>query len=80
MKKNRYIEATKGTLLLLAVIHFVILIYLTFTTQNTTYLNVFSVLDLQIFFPGIEMGVLSAFISFLLILMVFLYYCKKSKS
>lgn len=79
MNIKRFLAATKKTLLLLAIAHFVILAFLTISTQNIIYLNVFSVLDIQEFFPGIETGRVSAVVSFTIMSVIYLLFYIRSK-
>jgi hypothetical protein len=74
---KRLFNALSKTLLLLAFVHFFILIYLALSTSNLTYLNTFSILDLQIFVPGIDTGAASNIISLLIVSIIFIFYFRK---
>lgn len=70
-------KALQSTILLFGTIHVLILLYLTFTTRNVTFLNVFSILDINHFIPGIEIGITSTVISTVITAGIFIYYYKK---
>lgn len=70
--------ALKKTLLLLACIHFAILIFLTIATNSLSFINLFSVLDINVLYPGIEVGKNSFVISSIVFTAIFLvFYLKK---
>ena len=77
MKNKRLKSALIKSILVFATLHIVILIYLAVTTGNLTYINVFSILDLQVFFPGIEQGVASSAISALIVATIFMWFYSK---
>ena len=56
MFKNRYIDAIAKTMLLSASVHMLILFYKTILTGNIDILNLFKILNLELFFPGIDKG------------------------
>ena len=74
--KNRYLKPLLRTLLLFAVVHFVILLFMLIATFNIEYINIFRVLGLNELLPGIEKGetsfLVSSFIAFTIYLIFFL--------
>ncbi len=74
MNKKTIFNSVQKTILFFAVTHIIVLMYLAITTQNLTYLNIFSVLDLQEFFPGIEIGTASTIASIVFVLIVYFVF------
>lgn len=72
-------RAVLRTILFFAFIHILILVYLAFTTNNFTFINIFSILDLQEFYPGIEIGTKSALISVIIVSAIFIINYKRKK-
>ena len=56
MFNNRFIDAIAKTMLFSAAVHMLILFYKTIHTGDINILNLFNILDLQLFFPGIDKG------------------------
>lgn len=80
MDNKRLVNAIKNSILVFASLHIVILLLLTIITQNPEYINLFSILDLQEFFAGIEKGVLSTALSGLIIVTIFLWFYSRGKN
>mgnify|MGYP001447738129 CR=1 FL=1 len=76
---KRLVNALFRTMIFFAGTHLLILTYLAITTGNLTYVNLFAILDLQEFFPGIEVGIVSGFISSLVGIIVFFIYFGRPK-
>jgi len=84
MFKNKYIEALAKTMLFCASVHMAILFYKTLQTGDINILNLFNILDLELFFPGIETGQTNFFLSGILFVIIysimFFYFHPKKKS
>ncbi len=76
---KRHINALKNTMVLFASAHLLILGYLALAANNFTYINLFAILDLQEFVPGIELGVISGIISAVIGLLVYTFFYLKGK-
>lgn len=76
---KKLLNALKKTILLFATLHIIILIYLTLITGNLTFINVFSILDLQEFYPGIENGTISMAVSGLIATSILIFFYYRSK-
>lgn len=70
-------KAVIRTILVFATLHILILIYLAITTSNLTFLNIFSILDLNEFYPGVEKGSGSMIVSTVVIGVIFLINYKR---
>lgn len=79
MTTKRSLNALKNTMVLFAGAHLVILAYLALATQNFTYVNLFAILDLQEFVPGIELGVISGIFSAAVGLLVYAFFYFRGK-
>lgn len=79
LHEKRFFRSLFKTVLLFAFLHITLLIVLAVTTQRMEYLNVFEIVGLSYFFPGIEDGVISFIASTVIIAGVFLLFYKKSR-
>lgn len=77
--QKKLLNTAKKTVLLFASLHIIILIYLALATNNPTFINIFSILDLQEFYPGIEKGTASMIISGLIVASIFVFFYYKDK-
>jgi hypothetical protein len=84
MFKNRYIDAIAKTMLFSAAVHMIILFYKTFQTADINILNLFNILDLELFFPGIDKGginfLLSSLLFFVIYFSAFFFFPSKKKN
>jgi len=84
MFKNRYIDATAKTMLFCASVHMIILFYKTFQTGDINIINLFNILDLELFFPGIDKGeinfLLSGILLFVIYFSAFFFFPSKKKN
>ena len=74
--RNRYLDAALKSLLFYAVIHFFLMLLYFLRFGDWTVFNLFSILGFTLFFPTIAVGVLSAVLSWVVLISVFLliYY------
>jgi len=72
ISENRYLDALLKLILLTAVIHVFVLIAAAVINADAVYLNYFNILDIDLFFPGIEQGMLSHFFSAVAMLIVYI--------
>jgi len=79
MTRKRHLNALKNTMVLFAAAHLIILGYLALAANNFTYVNLFAILDLQEFIPGIEIGVISGIFSAIVGLLVYTFFYLKGK-
>jgi hypothetical protein len=84
MFKNRHIDTIAKTMLFSASIHMLILFYKTIQTGDINIINLFNILDLELFFPGIDKGqvnfIWSVVFFFVIYLLVFLFFTHKKKN
>lgn len=69
--ENRYIDALAKTILFFAGVHLVILMFHALSSFTFDPLNVFAILDLELFVPGISTGSLSFALSIILLSLVY---------
>ena len=74
MNKQQIIEATKNTMLLSATIHIILLLVRVVQTADFTLLNVFNILDIDLFFPQITFGITNFVLSQVVIITIFLFF------
>lgn len=84
MFKNKYIDAIAKTMLFSAAVHMTILFYKTILTGDMNILNLFNILDLELFFPGIEKGemnfLFSGVLFFVIYFSMFVFFPPKKKN
>lgn len=84
MFKNKFIDAIAKTMLFSAAVHMIILFYKTILTGDVNILNLFNILDLELFFPGIEKGevnfILSGLLFFTIYFSMFFFFPPKKKN
>lgn len=80
MTKKRFLSALYKIIILCASAHLLILGCLALIRHNPTYINIFSILSLQEFFPGIEKGGISFAISVVLMLTTYFLFVASSKN
>lgn len=80
MTEKRFFNALFKTMLFFAFLHIILLVVLTVIDGKLEYLNVFQIVGLQYFFPGIEKGIVSFCISLILVGIVYLFFYQKQKS
>lgn len=79
MAKNRYLKALFKTVLCCAFFHLTLLGILFLMTLKTTYINLFTIVGLAEFFPGIDIGIVSLLISMAVALSIYFFFYFKSK-
>ncbi|MBI2641208.1 hypothetical protein HYW87_01265 [Candidatus Roizmanbacteria bacterium] len=82
MEKSRILRAFVITLLIFASAHLAILYTSAFYTGDIERINVFRLLDLQLFFPDIHKGFVSfvlSYASFLLLFLLIFFFVTKPK-
>jgi len=83
ISKNRYLDAFLKFVLLTAIIHMFLLFAAAAINADITYLNYFNILDIDLFFPGVEYGLLSQVLSIaamvVLYVIIYFYFTGKSK-
>lgn len=70
--KNRWLVALLKTLLLFAFVHISILVVYFTITKDVVELNMFNILDIDLFFPQIDQGGASFILSTIVLLVVYL--------
>lgn len=84
MFKNKYIDAITKTMLFSAAVHMLILFYKTLQTGSIDILNLFNILDLELFFPGIDRGqtnfIWSSVFFLIIYLSAFIFFPPKRKN
>ncbi|MDP6155754.1 MAG: hypothetical protein QGH39_12255 [Candidatus Thermoplasmatota archaeon] len=71
VSKNRYLDALLKLVLFSAITHIIILLYKSISTADPVIMNYFNILDLELFFKGIEKGTLSQVLSFVVVLGIY---------
>lgn len=83
ISKNRYLDAFLKFVLLTAIIHMFLLFAAAAINADIVYLNYFNILDMDLFFPGVEYGLLSQVLSVaamvVLYAIIYLYFTGKTK-
>jgi hypothetical protein len=74
ISKNRYLDAALKTLLVLAVIHFILLITYSVTTVSFSELNLFNIIELYLFLPNISKGLVSGIASAIIVVGMYLFF------
>lgn len=78
MKKQNTIQrivlALQKTILSMASLHLGIIVYRSIVTKDFRFTNAFRILDLQIFYPPIENGVINFILSWVFIATIFLFF------
>jgi hypothetical protein len=80
MNKNRLLNALFKTMLFFAICHLTLLFVLFIMSFKLSYLNAFSIIGLNNFFPGIDEGIVSFLISALISLIIYLIFFVNSDS
>ncbi len=82
--KNRYLDALLKLVLFSAITHMLILAYKSVSTADPVIMNYFNILDLELFFEGIEKGTLSQILSVVVMLgiyfAIFFLFTRKGKA
>ena len=74
--KTKYIKALKKTILFYAILHLIILLGYSVYTNNFKLLNLFNILDLELFFPNIPNGFMSDIFSVLILVIIYIIFLK----
>lgn len=80
LTKNNSIDAVLKTMLFSAIVHVAILYPHSVIHQQQSPINIFNILDLDLIFPGIELGTASFVLSYVFIFGVFAVFYKMNKS
>lgn len=80
MTEKRLFRALFKTMLFFAFFHVILLIVLSVVNANLNYLNVFSIVGLQHFFPGIDQGIVSFIVSLAVIGGVYFFFYRRHRS
>lgn len=78
--KNKYIFALVMTVATAGFTHLILLAMLSILNSDFSYFNLFSILQLSQFFPGIEKGFISLFIGGVITSGVYCYFLSKKKN
>lgn len=78
-RKNHILQALFKTIVSFASFHLILLVILSVIDGNLARLNLFSILELNEFFPHIERGVVSFSFSIAIILIVYFAFYFRSK-
>jgi len=83
ISKNRYLDAFLKLVLATAIAHMLILFIAAIINADITYLNYFNILDVDLFFPGAEAGMLSHVLSVAAMVVIYsiiyLYFTSRPK-
>lgn len=79
MTEKKFFKALFKTVLFFAFFHLILLFVLAIVNTRIVYLNVFEIVGLSHFFPGIEKGLLSFFLSIVVILVTYFVFYKRQK-
>ncbi|MDO8269769.1 MAG: hypothetical protein Q7T54_03810 [Candidatus Levybacteria bacterium] len=79
MNEKRFFRALFKTVLFYGFLHVILLSVLTIVTQKIEYLNVFFVVGINHYFPGIENGIISFVVSSGIVLVTYLLFYRNSK-
>jgi len=77
MFDNHFYRTLFKTVLFFAFFHLILLAILSVLKQNFTYINVFNIIGISEFFPGVDKGIVSFILSILVVLIVYLLFYKK---
>lgn len=80
MTEKRFFRALFKTMLFFAFLHLILLTVLTIVNGQLSYVNVFQIVGLQYFFPGIEKGLVSFVLSLIVIGIVYFFFYRKHKN
>jgi hypothetical protein len=80
MAEQRFFKALFKTVLFFAFFHLILLVVLAVVNARLTFLNVFEIVGLQHFFPGIENGALSFMVSLFVIGVVYFFFYRRHKN
>ena len=78
--KNKYLNAVFVLMLFSAIVHMVILFFLSFKTKDIYVLNYFNILDIDLFIPNILNNNLGNFISFVFMIFIYIAILKINKT
>ena len=70
--KSKYLDALKKTILLYAILHLIILLGYAIYSNNFKLLNLFNILDLELFFPNILNGFVSDIFSLVVLIIIYI--------
>lgn len=79
MTEKRFFRAIFKTILFFSFFHLILLVVLAVVNSNFTFLNVFEIVGLQYFFPGIEKGAVSFLLSLVVIGIVYFFFYQRHK-
>jgi len=77
--KNKYLNPLKKFVIFFAVLHLGIAAFLTILTGNISYFNAFFIISLNELIPNVNEGLLSALLSFIFALSVYLFFYFRQK-
>lgn len=80
MTEKRFFRALFKTMLFFAFLHLILLFVLFTLSFKLSYLNVFSIVGLDEFFPNINEGAVSFIVSLGIMLLVYFVFYKKTKN
>lgn len=80
MTEKRFFKALFKTVLFFAFFHLILLAVLTVLNGDLTFINVFEIVGLQYFFPGIENGAVSFIFSLIVIGIVYFFFFRRHKN
>jgi len=72
--KSKYLDALKKTILLYAILHLIILLGYAIYSNNFKLLNLFNILDLELFFPNILNGFVSDIFSLVVLIIIYIIF------
>lgn len=76
---KRFIAALRNTILTCAIIHLILITIYAVLNKNLNRINGFDILDIDLFFPYVGVGVFYFIASYLFIGSVYLYYYLRAK-
>lgn len=82
MKNNLYLKSLIVLMLTCASFHMILLIFFAVINADATYLNLFSILELNLIFTNVGEGTVSQFLSLLTVIILYtaIYLFEKNKA
>lgn len=78
-KKSRIFNAVRNTVFTFAILHLLLLAISMVQKGNIASANVFTIIDLDLFVPGVAGGGMPLLLSYALVLLIYAFYYKKTE-
>ena len=79
MNNQHIIQALKNTMLFSASTHLILLIIRAIQTADYTLLNMFNILDINLYLPHLTQGIPNFFLSQIVIVVIFLFFFQRAR-